>query len=325
MAGTGVSIQKHLEYLPMTFPALAVFMVHPTTFGFDEQTAKTNTFQQPLAGSAARLAARAETEFMAMVKQLRDHDIAVVAFEDAPLPPKPNAVFPNNWLTMWPDGRVFLYPMATESRRRERSQAALRQLAGQFELADVVDLSAAERQGRYLEGTGVLVFDHAHRITYASVSPRCDEALARQHIADLGYQPVIFHAYANGAAIYHTNVLMGVQTTTAVVCAEAITDAAERQRVLDMFERTGHEVVVITPAQMAQFCGNVMELQNRSGERFLLLSRAAYDGFTLEQRTQLSRDKTLLPVAIPTIETIGGGSARCMVAEIFLPPKKAAE
>lgn len=302
------------------YVASGVFMVRPTSFGFDEQTAQTNAFQHHLEASQVAITKKAIDEFDAYVQTLKSNGIDVVVFDDSPTPPKPNAVFPNNWLSTWRDGSVVLYPMATESRRRERTDTALDALRRSYAVQTVEDISDAELRGEYLEGTGAIVFDHRNKIAYACISARCDAGLFDRHVTELGYRPLAFCAYDQaGTAIYHTNVLMGVQRTTAVLCAEAITDAQERERVLSELQATGHDVVGITLEQMAHFCGNVIEIQNRQGEHFLLLSQTAYDAFTPDQRIQLSRDKTLLPIAIPTIETIGGGSARCMVAELFLP------
>jgi hypothetical protein len=299
-----------------------VFMVYPASFGFDDQTAATNAFQRHLPGAKAAITDQAQMEFEQAVAILRAQGIHVTVFQDQPVPAKPNAVFSNNWLTTWPNGRVFLYPMATESRRSERSDAAQKQLSDTFRISETIDLSGSETEGAYLESTGVMVFDHAHKRAYAAISPRCDETLAREHIKSLGYQPIIFcTAGQQGDPIYHTNVLMGVQMTTAVVCAAVIADVQERQHVLDSLEDTGHEVIIISPEQMARFCGNVIELQNQAGDRFLVMSQTAYDGFTPAQRQLLSLDKTLLPLSIPTIETIGGGSARCMITEVFLPAR----
>lgn len=298
-------------------------MVRPSSFGFDEQTARTNTFQHDIEYEAASaIQKRAEAEFEAFVSKLRRQSVDVVVFDDSPLPPKPGGVFPNNWLTTWPDGRVYLYPMATKSRRSERNPAALDLLKLRFTAEAIRDISATENEGGILEGTGAMVFDHPHKIVYASISPRCSEDVFRRHARDLGYQPITFHSYSeNGVPIYHTNVMMGVQSTTAVVCSESITDELERKLVLDTLRRTGHEVIEISYTQMNQFCGNVLEVQNTRGERLLVLSGAAYDAFTDRQRDILSQDKTLLRADIPTIETVGGGSARCMIAEVFLPLK----
>jgi len=297
-------------------------MVRPTSFGFDSQTAESNAFQHILALSEEEIIAKADPEFLQAVAKLQAHNIDVTVFEDSTTPPKPNAVFPNNWLSMWSDGRVYLYPMATESRRIERSEKALKQLKDIYQVNEVIDISNVENEGIYLESTGVMIFDHVAKIVYGCVSVRCDEGLFKQHAVELGYTPFLFHAVdENDVPIYHTNVLMGVQTSTAVVCFDAIKDTAECNKLERLLRETGHEVVAISHAQMNSFCGNVLELQNKNNEKFLALSQTAYDNFTEEQRTVLSRDKILLPLAIPTIETIGGGSVRCMLAEIFLPSK----
>ena len=302
----------------------AVLMVRPTSFGFDEQTAISNSFQKKVSLDQQEVLKRAEAEFRQLVDTLAAHGVTVVVFEDDPLPPKPNAVFPNNWLSTWPDGRVYLYPMATKSRRLERSPRLLMQLSEQFDVKRVIDLTSHENQETFLESTGVMVFDHVNKIVYGCVSIRCEEALFRKHADDLGYKPVVVRAYdREGGLIYHTNLLMGVQTSTAVVCLEAIADRDEREHFRESLEQTGHEVVAITMEQVSACCGNVLEVQNAVGERFLVLSQGAYDAFTPAQRAVLSKDKTLLPVAIPTIETIGGGSVRCMIAELFLQPKTA--
>lgn len=297
----------------------AVLMVRPTSFGFDEQTAQSNAFQhKPTANQRVTLK-HANEEFQRAVDTLAAHNIDVVVFEDEPAPAKPNAVFPNNWLSTWPDGRIFLYPMATESRRSERTPVVLDALKRHFAVTDITDLSSAERDGNYLESTGVIIFDHVNRVAYACLSVRCDETLFTRHVTALGYQPIIFHAYdQHGTPIYHTNVMMGVQSTTAVICLDAITDKAERAAVVGSLTDTGHDIIAISHEQMSAFCGNVLELRNRRGDAFLALSQTAYDNFTLQQRERLARDKTLLPLMIPTIENIGGGSVRCMLAELFL-------
>ncbi len=308
--------------MKQTQTATAVFMVEPTTFGFDEQTAVTNTFQHKTNTPQEALAKAAAKEFEAVVDVLRAHNIEVIIFRDTVAPPKPNAVFPNNWLSTWPDGRVYLYPMATASRRIERSKAALDMLGQSFKITEIIDISGKEQQGRFLESTGAIVFDHPNKIAYACVSPRCEEQLFTDHVQQLGYKPLPFHAFnKEGAPIYHTNVELAIQNTTAVVCLDAVTDPAERQLVIENLEKTNHTVIPISFAQVDAYCANVIEVQNKDGQAFLLLSQSAYDAFTPEQRRILAQDKTLLPVALPTIQKIGGGSARCMVAEIFLPRK----
>ena len=302
-----------------TQSARAVLMVRPTSFGFDEQTAVSNAFQNKSDLTQSEIIARANNEFQQAVTTLSMHGIEVVVFEDDTTPAKPNAVFPNNWLSTWPDGRVFLYPMATKSRRTERSDAILSSLKTHFKVSDTIDLTDSERDQKYLESTGVIIFDHINKTAYACASVRCDETLFNDHVTALGYTPVLFHAYdEQGIPIYHTNVLMGVQTNTAVICLDAISNKDERRVVVESLTKTGREVINISHAQMNSFCGNVLELHNQSEECILAMSQTAYDNFTPEQRVRLSIDKTLVPIAVPTIEAIGGGSVRCMLAELFL-------
>ena len=300
----------------------AVLMVRPTSFGFNEETALTNTFQNHTSLTADEVRVRANQEFDDMVAQLRENGVHVTVFEDNDSQSKPDAVFPNNWFSTWNDGHVYFYPMATESRRVERSYAAVQALAREFKITGTTDISLAETYGIALESTGVMIFDHINKIVYGCISPRCDASLFTSHALELGYKPISFHAYdQDGAAVYHTNVLMGVQATTAVICAEAILDENERQLVLTTLQDTGHEVVQLSQTQMSAFCGNVLELCNEDGSLLLAMSQTAYDNFTDEQRLVLGADKILLPFAVPTIETIGGGSVRCMLGENFLPRK----
>jgi hypothetical protein len=299
-------------------------MVRPTSFGFNEQTALTNAFQNHTDLSTDKVCELANKEFSDMVAGLQANSIHVTIFEDTSTLQKPDAVFPNNWFSAWNDGHIYLYPMATEARRIERSYTAIQTLAQNFCITKVTDISRTEEYGVALESTGVMIFDHVNKIVYGCISPRCDASLFTSHALELGYKPILFHAYGpDGTAVYHTNVLMGIQSTTAVICAEAITDLSERKLVITSLEATGHMVIEITQAQMAAFCGNVLELHNDAGDTFIAMSQTAYNNFTAKQRKILSHDKTLLPFSIPTIETIGGGSVRCMLGENFLPKKAA--
>lgn len=212
--------------------------------------------------------------------------------------------------------------MTAETRRIERSYVAIQALAQDYNITKVTDISRTEKYGVALESTGVMIFDHENKIVYGCISPRCDASLFTSHALELGYKPILFRAYGpDGIAVYHTNVLMGIQSTTAVICAEAITDPSDRELVITSLETTGHTIIEITQAQMAAFCGNVLELHNDAGDAFIAMSQTAYNNFTAKQRKILSHDKTLLPFSIPTIETIGGGSVRCMLGENFLPKK----
>jgi hypothetical protein len=302
--------------------ASTVFLVRPVRFGFNAETAVSNYFQQTIAGlDEAAIQAQAFAEFDAAVATLRAHGVRVLVFDDTPAPPKPDAVFPNNWLTLHPDGRAVLYPMCAPNRRPERRPDILEALSQQFTLREVIDLSGSEAEGRFLEGTGSLIFDHEHRVVYACLSPRTNTDLV-QHVADtLGYRPVTFQAIdAQGHAIYHTNVMMCVGGKFATVCLESIADATERAAVVEALTSVGHEIVAISLAQVERFAGNMLTLQPAIGGRELLvMSQSAYDSLTDDQHRTLSGYCELVPLAIPTIETIGGGSARCMLAEVFLP------
>lgn len=299
-----------------------VFLVRPAHFGFNLETAASNYFQQAIADlDAATVQALAFAEFDALVASLRAKGVEVLVFEDTPEPAKPDAVFPNNWLTLHPDGRVLLYPMCAPNRRPERRPNILEALRQQFTITEVIDLSDNEPEGRYLEGTGSIIFDHEHRIAYACLSPRTDAGLFAEVAAQLHYRPVTFRAHdAHGLEIYHTNVMLSIGAGFAVVCLESLVNAAERAAIVASFSLTGHEIVDISLAQVAQFAGNMLALQSTSGAIILAMSQSAFDALTPTQRSTLSKYCELLPLPIPTIETIGGGSVRCMLAEVFLPP-----
>lgn len=303
--------------------ASTVFMVRPAAFGFNPETAPSNSFQQPVTNQTpGALQARALAEFDGAVAQLRVHGMQVLVFEDAPTPVRPDAVFPNNWLSLHTDGRVLLYPMCAPNRRLERRPDILATLAQEFVVTEVVDYAAWEQQNVFLEGTGSIIFDHEHRVAYAGLSPRTEAGLLAEVCAQLGYRPVPFRAQdTQGQDIYHTNVLMSVGPEFAVVCLESIRDAAERTAVVVSLQETGHEIVDISLAQVARFAGNMLALQPAAGAALLALSQSAHEALTPIQRQTLSTYATLLPLPIPTIETIGGGSVRCMLAEVFLPAR----
>jgi hypothetical protein len=304
----------------MKTAAGAVLMVAPTTFDYDRQTAESNAFQTKLDLSRGVIKNQVRAEFAACVKALREAGVQVVVHEFHDRVKRPSAVFPNNWLSTWPDGRIYLYPMATASRRAERNDGVTRDLSRNFEVRGVVDLSGPELKGKYLESTGVMVFDHSAKVAYGCLSVRCDSELFLAHAKALGYQAHLFHSYgASGAPVYHTNVMMAVQAKTAVVCLESVRDAAERTALVAAIEAGGHEIIDITMKQMARFCGNVMQLHPAGGPNVLLMSQSAHDAFDDTQLHALAQDNVLVPVAVPTIEALGGGSVRCMVAEIFLP------
>ncbi len=303
-----------------TYVASAVLMVEPNTFGFDQETAETNAFQHKLGTAAATVTGRAMAEYDAVVEALTNFGVDVVTYAHDVLSCRPNAVFPNNWMTTWPDGRVYTYPMAHASRRSERMRGVLDEIRLRYRVDKVRDLTAFERRGQYLEGTGAIVFDHRNRIGYACRSARCDAGLFADHMRELEYDGILFEANGlDDSPVYHTNVMMGVEDATAVVCMEAIRDETQRNLLRHSLERTGHEVINITYAQLGHFCGNLIQLRNSSGSTAILMSEGARRHYRPEQLEILSRGNQVLAVPAPTIEAVGGGGVRCMVAEIFLP------
>lgn len=294
--------------------ARRVLMIEPVGFRANPETAGDNAFQAPVPeGEEAGVARRAREEFERLAAALRERGVEV----EVHVPPDdatPDAVFPNNWLTTH-DGTLVLYPMRAPSRRDERRPAIVEALRERY--PEVVDLSAEEPAGRFLEGTGSLVIDEAGRIVYASVSGRTDPDLVAAWAERFGYEPLVFRARdRDGNEIYHTNVVMGVGTGWAVVCGEAIESEADRAEVLATLAETGHETFEVTREQMGDFCANVLELEGRQGRRFVVMSDRAHRSFSAEQLAILERHAEIVHVDLTTIETHGGGSARCMIAEL---------
>jgi hypothetical protein len=313
---------EHKTPIGVVTVARAVLMVAPNTFAFDVETAETNAFQHKARATAPAVTARAMAEYTAVRQALKDFGVDVVAYAHERGTYRPNAVFPNNWMTTWPDGKVFIYPMAHASRRTERMSAVIDEIGRRYRVATVRDLSGYERTGHYLEGTGAIVFDHRNKIGYACRSPRCDASLFVEHMREIDYEPVLYDAQGpDGSAVYHTNVMMGIQQSTAVICLAAIRDPTERKLVRETLERSGHEVIDITFEQLNAYCGNLIQLRNSDGRTGLLISRSAHDSFQTRQLDILKRDSELIVVPVPTIQEVGGGSVRCMVAEIFLPER----
>jgi len=299
----------------------AVLMVRPAHFGFNDQTSATNSFQSTV--SADNLSTSALEEFDRMVGKLEAHDIDVLVMEDTPQPVKPDAIFPNNWISFHPDGRVIVYPMMAENRRFEVRPDIVKSIEKQFEVQHVIDLSVQAEQGVFLEGTGSIVFDHANKIAYANRSLRTNERLLEQVCDTMGYRSLVFDAVdEQGQPIYHTNVVMCVGTHFVTICLDAIRKDEDQERLLDSFATTGHKVVAISYAQMNAFAGNMLEVMTRNGEAVVLLSEKAYHALLPGQIDAISKQADLLPLSIDTIERAGGGSVRCMMAGIHLPKKK---
>jgi len=301
----------------------AVLMVRPACFGYNPQTAASNDLQQQAALPAAVLVAQAQAEFDGFVNALRAEGIAVHVAEDSAEPCKPDAVFPNNWVSLHSDGTVVLYPMLAANRRLERQLSFIKALepALGFRCQRLLDFSPHEQQGRYLEGTGSLVLDHVRRIAYANRSARTDEGLVREWAQALHYQPVIFDALdERGAPYYHTNVLLWIGTRCAVLCAEAL-PAADRETVRASLRASGRELIEIDRAAVRAFAGNLLELcswDEALGDcSVLVMSGSARAAFTPVQYARLSGSVDSVIVApVPLIEQVGGGSVRCMLAEV---------
>ena len=292
-----------------------VLMVRPARFAYNEQTAVNNAFQQRLSETLTQQ--QAQEEFDAFVGMLRGNGVDVDVVQDTAEPFTPDSIFPNNCFSTHGD-TLMLYPMFAPNRRQER-QKLLTHLARLKTWATTIDLGFHEAEGRYLEGTGSLVLDREHRIAYACLSPRTDEEVLREWASALGYRYLTFHSEdEQGVAVYHTNVVMHVGTRHAVVCLESVRDAEERGRLTASLEAGGKRVVAITLSQMHRFAGNMLELSSKDGEQLLVMSQTAKASLTEAQLGELSTATRILSPAIPTIETAGGGSARCMLAELFL-------
>ena len=303
--------------------AAAVLMVRPAAFGFNPETAASNAFQQQ-EGSQGDLQAAAIHEFDAVVAALRQAGIEVLVAPDSESPVKPDAIFPNNWVSFHHDGTVVLYPMLAPNRRAERREGILEEVnrPGGFRIARLVDLSHRELEGKYLEGTGSMVLDRGGRVAYACLSPRTDLDVLGEFAQQLDYDLVTFDALdGSGQPIYHTNVMMALGTRFAVVCGECIEGAAHREAVMQRLRASQREIIDITRDQMQRFAGNVLELTTPQGP-VLALSRSAYEAFGADQRERLAGHVRLLPVSIPLIERFGGGGIRCMLAEIHLPKRR---
>jgi hypothetical protein len=299
----------------------SVLMIRPARFYPNPETAADNAFQRDPDRDSDALAVMARKEFDAAVQTLRAVGITVHVFEDTADPEKPDAVFPNNWISTHDDGRIALFPMYSALRRRERRQDIVEELRKHYRVSDVIDYSAFEDEGCCLEGTGSLVFDHVNKIAYVSLSNRSNPKLIRRFADDFGYEAVTFTSIgSNGQPIYHTNVMMCIGTAFVMVGLEMIPNKAERQQVRARLEKTAKEIVELSVDQITNFAGNAIELHNKDGEKLLVLSTRAGRALTKDQRERLSRYARLVPLELPTIE-LGGGSARCMIATIHLLPR----
>jgi hypothetical protein len=301
--------------------ANAVVMIRPFRFYPNPETASDNAFQREIvAANTDTISKAAQTEFDQAVELLRDAGVKVHVFEDTPSPEKPDAVFPNNWFSTHHDGRVALYPMYSPARRNERRRDVIDELGKIYRISALIDYSSYEQRGLHLEGTGSLVLDYVDRIAYVSLSKRSDRAMVERFCHDFDFEPILFESAGDdGRPIYHTNVVLCVGSEFALVGLEMIVDRGQRGAVRRRLEASGKKVIELARDQIANFAGNALELRNGS-EKLLVLSTRAAEALTAAQRDEIERHARLLPLALPTIE-LAGGSARCMIAAIHLPPR----
>lgn len=305
-----------------------IVMIRPVAFRGNEQTTVNNFYQKPSEGVLpATLNVKAQDEFDALVAKLKNVGVNVIVIDDTLNPDTPDSIFPNNWISFHETADVTLYPMFAENRRLERREDVLDIVEEKgFYIEQLVDYSAAENDGVFLEGTGSLVLDRENGKAYCALSPRSDEELMIEFCEDFEMDPVIFEAFqtVNGERkhIYHTNVMMSVAETYAVICADCIDDAKERKMVLDCLKSDGKEIVLITEEQVAHFAGNMLQVRGAANKRFLVMSSNAYKSLTPSQIKTLEKHNEIVTSNLDTIENYGGGSARCMMAEVFLPKQE---
>lgn len=305
----------------------AILMIRPVAFRMNEQTAVNNYYQKVLDGlSPETVNAKAQQEFDAFVQKLRLVGVDVTVVDDTLEPNTPDSIFPNNWISFHETGDVVLYPMFAENRRAERREDILDLLEDKgFVVNDIMDYTSAEEDNIFLEGTGSLLLDRQNGKAYCALSPRADEELMIEFSEDFEYTPVIFEAFqtvdGERKLIYHTNVMMCIGDTFAVICADSIDDKKERKMVLDSLRSDEKDIILITEEQVNNFAGNMLEVKGSEGKRYLVMSSSAYQALTKKQIAQIEQHVTILHSSLDTIEACGGGSARCMMAEVFLPKR----
>lgn len=302
-----------------------ILMIHPAIFRRNEQT-EDNLFQHDDSIDVETATQRAQHEFDGLVSLLLDKGIDVVVVNALEAADTPDALFPNNWVSFHSDGRAALYPMRAENRRRERREEIIDFVCNELglELNEIVDFTEFEEHDKFLEGTGSLVLDRLNNKAYAALSERTDRQAVERFCEALGYEGILFHAVhitkeGQPAPVYHTNVVLSIGTSFALVCSEAIADDEEREMVLGSLREHQREIIELTTQQMNSFAGNALEVLNNEGQRFVVMSERAHKCLTAEQISKLELHAEILSAPLYTIENLGGGSARCMLCEVFLP------
>ncbi|MGB1211048.1 MAG: citrulline utilization hydrolase CtlX [Lacinutrix venerupis] len=301
-----------------------ILMIRPVAFRMNEQTAVNNYFQEDIQLKNAEINAKAQEEFDAFVEKLRAVGVNVIVEDDDILMDTPDSIFPNNWVSFHENGNVGLYPMFAENRRRERREEVFARLEKEgFKINDIIDYTTAENENVFLEGTGSLLLDRVNDKAYCALSPRADEGLFIEFCEDFEYTPVVFTANqtvdGKRLPIYHTNVMMCLAETFSVICLDSIDDKKERKNVIKNLKADGKEIINITEEQMANFAGNMLQVRGKDNKLYLVMSQAAHNSLSQAQINIIERHCEILSSSLETIETCGGGSARCMMAEVFLP------
>ena len=301
-----------------------ILMIRPINFRKNEQTAVNNYFQEDIDLRNAEINKKAQEEFDGFVFKLKSFGVNVVVVSDTAESDTPDSIFPNNWISFHADGTVGLYPMFAENRRLERRDDILIELEkSEFTIENIVDYTSAEDEGLFLEGTGSIILDRVNNKAYCALSDRADENLFIEFCEDFEYTPIVFVANqtvkGDRAVIYHTNVMMCVAETFAVICLDSIDDKSEKKNVLKHLKEDGKQVIEITEAQMHSFAGNMLQVRGEKDEKFLVMSKTAHDSLTQSQVAKINNHCKIISSSLETIETCGGGSARCMMAEVFLP------
>ncbi|MRX46401.1 citrulline utilization hydrolase CtlX [Pedobacter puniceum] len=296
-----------------------ILMIRPVAFALNQQTLDSNAFQDAQTAQE-EVQEKALKEFDAFVEVLRANKLNINIIQDTLEPHTPDSIFPNNWISFHENGEIFLYPMLAENRRQERRLDIIESLKKHYQVKALKDLSFYEKEHKFLEGTGSMVLDRENKIAYACLSARTHQEVLHEFCKQSGYTAMMFHAEDDkGLAIYHTNVMMCVAPKFAVVCLAAVKDLKEQQLIKDSLSKTGKLLIEISLAQMNQFAGNMLALQNTNGEHLLVMSRSAYNSLNPKQIQEIEQFVKIVEAPLETIEKNGGGSARCMIAEVHLP------
>lgn len=299
---------------------MTILMIRPVRFGYNAQTAVNNAFQEKEGQEGVQQKALAE--FDAFVAVLRSRDVDVLVVEDTPEPHTPDSIFPNNWISTHENGAVVLYPMFAENRRLERKDTVMKAIRSRFLINKLIDYTPYETEGIFLESTGSIILDRLNRIAYACISPRTDKGLFLRFCEEQEFKPVIFGAFdKHGTAVYHTNVMMTLADRYVVINLDSITDR-DRPHVVENLQSTGKTIIAISHGQMNRFAGNMLQVTHTNGEKFLVMSSQAYHSLTARQISQLTAFNPIIHSPLDTIEKNGGGSARCMMAEIYLQERQ---